>query len=121
MSYRKTVKRYGKDKKGAAAFAEVLAGFTNDLVEWPTGAGSDPEPLPDTVTLPAAVMLRKIRFQMPRLSGAVGQGRYMYLVDTEQALIIPLWVYTHADYRKRPPPRDLVRVIKAVTSLADPE
>ncbi|MGK7891501.1 MAG: hypothetical protein AB4042_19395 [Leptolyngbyaceae cyanobacterium] len=40
---------------------------------------------------------------MPGLQGASACGRLMYLVDRERRLVVPVWIYTHAEFDGRPP------------------
>ena len=44
---------------------------------------------------------------MPSLGGASGQGRLMYLVSQNQKMIKLVWIYTYAEYEKRPEEQEL--------------
>jgi len=58
--------------------------------------------------------LRKLEFKMPQLRGVVGQGRLIYLLNTTGKKIIILWIYTHAEFEKRPPEKNLKRLLQEV-------
>lgn len=45
----------------------------------------------------------KLTFPMPGHAGDSGQGRLMYLVNLRSNLVLPVWIYTHKNYTKRPP------------------
>jgi hypothetical protein len=48
---------------------------------------------------------------MPQLRGAAKQERLIYLLDVKQQKVMLMWVYTHAEFEKRPPTRDLKRLL----------
>jgi hypothetical protein len=55
----------------------------------------------------------KINIPMPGLTGAVGQGRVMYLIHEESKTVQLFWIYTHADYVTRPPDDEIKRILRA--------
>lgn len=72
---------------------------------------SSPEPWPPKAAEDGQEF-RKIYFRMPRLQGAAREGRLMYLVHHAERTVVLLWVYTHAEYEKRPPAQDLATLIR---------
>ncbi len=50
---------------------------------------------------------KKIRFRMPGLRGSAALGRLMYLVSDVDCTVFLFWIYTHAEYPKRPPDIEL--------------
>lgn len=60
--------------------------------------------------------LWKHHFQMPGLSGSASEGRLMYLINKMTATILPIWIYTHAEFEGRPVDEGLAAAIsEAVT------
>lgn len=58
----------------------------------------------------------KQRLKLPGQSGSAELGRLMYLVDTKQRKLHLLWIYTHAEFEKRPKDEDLKQVINDIIS-----
>ncbi len=48
---------------------------------------------------------------MPQLRGAAEQGRLIYLLDITKQEVVLLWIYTHAEFEKRPPEQNLKRLL----------
>ncbi len=71
---------------------------------------ADPEPYPKGSSR-EGYELWKLKFKMPQLRGAAEQGRLIYLLDVRQQEVILIWIYTHAEFEKRPPERDLKRLL----------
>jgi hypothetical protein len=122
-SYQRILKRYyKKDKRGAAEFDKVVNDFTrllqanprnnppiarefNALIElceperWPSkSARHDSE-------------LWKARIKLPRLGGAVREGRVLYLLNVSAQRVELIWIYTHQDYAKRPPDAEIEKIL----------
>ncbi|WP_202895817.1 hypothetical protein [Iningainema tapete] len=62
---------------------------------------------------------RKIKFGMPELQGAAECGRLMYVIHEEQCIVYLLWVYTHAEFPKRPSDDDLRREFTTIQQTAE--
>jgi hypothetical protein len=78
------------------------------------------EPLPSNITLPEGIEFRKLEFKMqPRRGGASGEGRLMYLVDSEQYLVILVWIYTHEELPGRPDDKSLRSTIQDAIDSVD--
>lgn len=69
---------------------------------WPTGLAQ------------TGFELWKLHFDMPRLRGAAGEGRLIYLIDQQRRIVYPVWIYTHDEFAKRPPEREMRRLLKSV-------
>lgn len=70
------------------------------------------EPLPAKLfrIMPPDLGFFKSRFSVS--NGTSGQIRLMYLVDDIHCNVILLWIYSHEDFAKRPPDKDLTTLIK---------
>lgn len=104
---------YSKDKKGEVAFRDLLADLITGLLSNPAPPNSRDEPWPHG-THRDGVQFRKLTFNMPRQHGAAKEGRLMYTVDHERAIIGPMCVYTHKQFKGRPPDRTLSELLTAV-------
>lgn len=93
-------------------FETQIREIVKSIQKDPKLQGSFNEPLPSNLSLPADYELRKYTFQIPNRKGAAGEGRLIYLVDNSTKLIILIWLYSHEDFKKRPPDQDLASVIK---------
>lgn len=116
---KKLVKHYrgGREKQ---AFQALIAQLTGNLCLDPHPSNSALEPIPRKITLPEELEFRKLRFAMPGLRGASGQGRLMYLVNFVQHSIVLVWIYTHEEFEKRPDEKNLkVALQDAIDSLPE--
>jgi len=102
-SFKKLAKTQGEN------FVELVAKILDDLTQDPYPIKSRQEPLPRKVQLPEGWTFRKLEFWLSK--GAAGQIRLMYLVNTTDCTITPLWIYSHDQFEKRPPDRDINRAI----------
>ena len=66
--------------------------------------------MPNGVKLPQEWGLYKLRIMFAK--GSSGQIRIIYLVNEEDRIIKPLWIYNHKQFAKRPPDQDIKNVIK---------
>jgi hypothetical protein len=101
-SYKKIKSSYKSDhqrEKFNTAFIKLITGLVAD----PRHPRSRFEPLPSNFQLPTVWEFRKLEFKVVGFRGAAAQGRLMYLVNFEQEFILLVWVYTHEEFRKRPP------------------
>ncbi len=108
---------YKKNTAKFVAFLQVVADFLKDLEE--NGAhcsGAQPERFPNAASIPGWD-LSKFYFKMPALKGAAGEGRIIFVVNKTMLVGYPLIFYTHAEYTKRPPDKDLTKLVNA--ALAD--
>jgi hypothetical protein len=112
--------RYRKNRGGRKRFEEVIQQINKSLSEnprlpqfrslWGGFVRADPEPYPKGSSR-EGYELWKLKFKMPQLGGAAEQGRLIYLLDVTQQEVILVWIYTHAEFEKRPPERDLKRLL----------
>ncbi len=104
--------RYRKNQAGLVKFVELLQKFLRilsvdprprpplgHLEPWPKGSSRD------------GWELWKLEFKMPQLRGAAEQGRLIYLLDITKQEVVLLWIYTHAEFEKRPPEQNLKRLL----------
>jgi hypothetical protein len=80
--------------------------------------GSVSEPWPGSFGRPGW-NLRKLKFTMPGLKGASGLGRLLYIVDEQRKEIHLLWIYTHQEFSKQPPTKDLKKAAKEIARHLD--
>ncbi len=111
-SYKELLKRYYKGDRAKQAFIECVAKIVENLSSDPFLIDSFTESSPGGLNIPEEWEFRKYYFDMPSLRGASGEGRLMYLVNRSQSVIWLLWVYTHSEYEKRPPEKNLKQLIQ---------
>jgi hypothetical protein len=108
-TYKALVKsHYRKNRQARADFEKRVAGIISLL-------RSDPRPPPPFGGLERwpkgsyqeGWELRKLHFGMPGLRGASGEGRLIYMVDTDGATVYLVWIYTHDEFPTRPPDKPL--------------
>ncbi|MGB3297889.1 MAG: type II toxin-antitoxin system RelE/ParE family toxin [Phormidesmis sp.] len=107
----KVLKKKYKSKREAKAFVEAISDIVEELAQFPEPKESRQEPWPSNLNY-AEWNLRKLTFPLPGRSGAVGQGRLIYLVNDQLRIIHLLWPYTHEEFDKRPPDKDLKSLIQ---------
>lgn len=111
-SYKNVIARhYGRPEDEAARqhFLDIVAQYLAELRTTARPSDSEAEPWPNRQPSNAVSGFesRKIRFQMPQLSGSASKGRLIYLVSEANCFVEPIWLYTHDEFDARPPDRDL--------------
>ena len=101
------LKRHYKGERQKEAFINAIGELVNRLASDPYLPEANPEPLPRGLVIFDDWKFYKFKFRMPSLAGASGQGRLMYLVSQNQKMIKLVWIYTHAEYEKRPEEKEL--------------
>lgn len=71
------------------------------------------EPLPHGIAALDGLEFRKLDFGLPKMRGAAAQWRLMYFLSLEDNGLFLFWVYSHAQFSKRPEPRELAAEINA--------
>lgn len=99
-------KAYGKNLKDVVS--EVLKGLLND----PYSSNSRDEPLPRGTRIPEQWTFHKLSIKIGQ--GASGQVRLVYLVNEADRIIKPLWLYSHEQFKKRPPDREIQGSLKDI-------
>jgi hypothetical protein len=107
--------RYRKNQAGLVNFVELIEKIIKilsldprprpplgHLEPWPQGSSRD------------GLELWKLEFKMPQLRGAAEQGRLIYLLDITKKEVVLLWIYTHAEFEKRPPDNNLKRLLREI-------
>ena len=106
--------RYRKNQAGQAEFVALVGKFINIL-------SVDPRPRPPLGHLepwPKGTSVDgwefwKLEFKMPKIySGAAGQGRLIYLINCIEKQVGLIWIYTHAEFEKRPPDKSLKSLLQ---------
>ncbi len=107
---------YKKDGLGKSQLRDLLVTTTKSLYDFPTVAGCRQERFPEAVKANCVGWeMHKVEFSAPRQAGAARQGRYVFLVNRVEKLIVPLYVYSHGQFKMRIPDAPLAQLVKAVT------
>lgn len=109
-SFKRSLKKLSKAYKGK--FVETVTKTLERLIVNPYPPEASDEPLPSRMKLLDGWSFHKLRFKIGK--GASGLIRLMYLVNDEERRIKPLWIYSHEQFEKRPPDRDLAKVLKEI-------
>lgn len=96
----------GLQKALIITVAEKIEGLKKE----PRPQSSRAEPVPKKVTLPPLIEFRKLSFSMQK--GASGQIRLMYLINVEMQTVMPMFIYSHEQYAKRPADSELTKIIE---------
>lgn len=114
---------YRKDTRGREAFIgevdKILGVLKLDPRHRSPLLRTDPEPIHRN-HLPLGWELRKARFKLPKREGALGEGRLMYLVSDDKTEIRVFWIYTHADFQKRPADKAIADEIRDALASQTP-
>jgi hypothetical protein len=113
---------YRKNPKGLENFIELIQKLVMSLsvVPRPNPPLGHLEPFPKGSSQ-QGYELWKLEFNMPQLQGGAKQGRLIYLLNLAQKQVTPLWIYTHAEFKKRPPDRELKRfLLEVIEADLDP-
>ncbi|MBK4730260.1 hypothetical protein JJD41_10355 [Oxynema sp. CENA135] len=71
------------------------------------------EPFPKGMSV-EGYELWKLEFKMPQLQGASREGRLIYLLNTQAQKVVVVWIYTHAEFEKRPDNSNLKILLKEI-------
>jgi hypothetical protein len=63
--------------------------------------------------------LWKLEFSMPHLKGSAKKGRLIYLFNSSIKEVELIWIYTHAEFQKRPDDKELKRIIQSIMSKSE--
>jgi hypothetical protein len=108
----KVLKKSFKSKRQQQQFVDAVTGLIRALVQEPRHPDSRLEPIPKGVAVPDEWEFRKLVFEVPGTAGAAGEGRLVYLVSDRDGLIKLLWLYTHEEFKGRPPDKELKQVLQ---------
>ncbi len=103
-SFKKLSKAYNTD------FLAIVSDCLENLLVNPYPSTSRDEPLPKKTRLPQGWTFHKLELRVGK--GASGQIRLMYLVNEEIAIIRPLWIYSHEQFKKRPADQEIDGIIQ---------
>lgn len=104
-------KHYRKNAAAQQEFVELMEAMVEAIASNPFLRGSVKEPWPGAFSRPGCDLC-KLKFDMPNLKGASRLGRVLYLVDRQGKEVHFLWVYTHQEFVKQPPTKDLGKVVR---------
>ncbi|HLO85550.1 MAG TPA: hypothetical protein VK203_11185 [Nostocaceae cyanobacterium] len=97
------------------AFVEKVLDILAELINDQYPVNSRQEPLPGKIKLPEGYTFHKLEFTFSK--GASGQIRLMYVINKVDYEIIPLWIYNHEQFEKRPPDVELVNILKQILDM----
>lgn len=103
---------YKKNQRAYEKFFELIGEFLAAVEA--NGAkivDAEMEPWPHATADPDWV-LSKYYFDMPELRGEAGCGRIIFATNEKMKLAYPVMFYTHKEYSKRPPDKDLGSLIR---------
>ena len=115
----KILKKTYKSKRETQIFTDEIASIVEVLTYHPRPDSSRLEPWPANLNSPDDWEFRKLVFPVPGRKGASGEGRLMYLVNDQRLVLRLVWLYTHEEFKKRPPDKDLKSLMREL--LDDPE
>lgn len=108
-SFERTFKKLAKSKAYGNNFPNTIVAILKDLLHEIYPINSRDEPLPGGISIPKEWTLHKLEIKIGQ--GASGQVRLIYLVNESERIIRPLWLYSHEQFKKRPPDKELRSVI----------
>jgi len=110
---------YGKrNLKNRKAFDDELERLLVQLETSPRSVPfSWPEPWPNGTADPRFDLFKR-DFRLPGCSHAAQEGRVMWLVCDSARIVSVIWIYTHAEFEKRPDDKNLKRVLQDAMSGA---
>lgn len=111
-SFERTFKKLTKSKAYGKDFSDKIVEILKDLLHEVYPRSSRDEPLPRGISIPNEWTLHKLEIKIGQ--GASGQVRLIYLVNEGKRIIRPLWIYSHEQFKKRPPDQELKNVIMNV-------
>ena len=110
-SFKKLVKSY-KSKSQQQEFINFISDYLERLIINPYLPQSRNEPVPSGCKFSEDWQFYKLVVTFGK--GASGQIRLMYLVNETEKIIKPLWIYNHQQFEKRPPDKDIGKVMKEI-------
>ena len=103
-TFKKLAKTY-KSKREKLSLVSNVETYLKKLQDDPYPKESSQEPLPSKMQLLGNCFVCKLRWKYK--SGASGQLRLIYVVNENTKSVTPLWIYSHQQYAKRPPDKEL--------------
>jgi mRNA-degrading endonuclease RelE of RelBE toxin-antitoxin system len=110
--FKRTLKKLGKAYRDS--FIENISNRLEGLILDPYPPEASDEPLPSKMQKSNGWTFHKLRFKIGK--GSSGLIRLMYLVNEEERRIKPLWIYSHEQFEKRPPDKELRAAILELLS-----
>jgi hypothetical protein len=117
----KALKKGFKSKRQEQQFVAAVTALVEALAEQPRPPESRLEPMPKGVAIPAGGEFRKLVFAVPGTAGAAGEGRLMYFVHEADGVIQLFWIYTHEEFKGRPPEKELKQILREALESAQGE
>lgn len=108
-SFKILLKTY-KSKIQQQEFTQCISSNLKLLTINPYPPKSRFEPLPSKLKLLLNWQFHKLVIKF--LKGASGEIRIMYLVNEKEKIIKPIFIYTHQQFAKRPPDKEIRDLLK---------
>ncbi|MEM9155561.1 MAG: type II toxin-antitoxin system RelE/ParE family toxin [Cyanobacteria bacterium P01_F01_bin.33] len=108
--FERSFRKLAKSKAYGNSFSDKISDILKNLLDEVSPRDSRDEPLPGGASIPDGWTLHKLEIRMGK--GASGQVRLIYLVNESDSIVRPLWLYSHEQFSKRPPDRELKNAIK---------
>ena len=115
-SYDKLLKKhYKRNKKARNEFEELVDTFKDALKVNPFDVGiPSPEGFPEGARTENLLFMKKRWKRLPGLSGASRFGRLIFIIHEPSKTVFLDWIYTHQEFEKRPPEKDLIKDINSI-------
>ncbi len=111
-SYKELLKRYYKGEKSKQGFIEFITQIVTNLSDNPYLDSSFAEGIPGSLRISENWELRIVLFLHAFLTWRFRACWLMYLVNRNQNVIELVWIYTHSEFEKRPPHKNLKQLIQ---------
>jgi mRNA-degrading endonuclease RelE of RelBE toxin-antitoxin system len=90
-------------------FLDWIAKILEELAEKQYPKDFPLDRLPTKARLPEGWTFHKLKLSFTK--GSSGQIRLMYIVDSVRRIIWLFWIYSHEDFDKRPPDKDITSAV----------
>ncbi len=102
---------YKKNKKGEESFDKEIKDYIENL-KLGNFLDADVQSFPSNTAEDGYEFRKKKWTRLPNLNGASRFGRVIFLIYYPKKLIYLLWFYSHEEFTKQPPDKELLDLIK---------
>lgn len=102
----KLLKKTYKGKRDRIEFEKQITQIVQELKYEPRPFHAPLEPWPSK-SASEGWEFRKLKFAPYRRRGGAGEGRIMYCVNASEQRVRLIYLYTHEQYSKRPPDKEI--------------
>ena len=115
--FARTFRKLAKSKAYGKTLVDTITPILESLRYNPYPRQARDEPLPGKTSLPEEWTLHKLEIWLGK--GASGQVRLIYRVNETERVIRPIWIYSHEQFKKRPPDKELADAIELGLELPE--